>query len=375
MSSAKSPVLMDATEMMKGLKPEDLKALLKAKVGESMHTDASPAVLKRINALKHVQVDLLKIEANFYDELHELELKYAKSYEPLFEKRRKIVVGEVEPTEEEGKWTLDDDEEKPEEAILPVENGAVEEKGIKNFWLETLQSFRITSEIVQEYDEEILGYLEDIQVKLFDKKPYGYSLEFTFSENPFFSNKVLTKTYILKTEVDPKDPFSYDGPDLEKATGCLITWKEGKNVCKKMVKKKLKSKNKKQPPKIVTKEEKQDSFFNFFETPKMPKSGGQMSAGEEKRVAKKSESEADEEDEDHDAELYLIADFEIGQYLKEKIIPKAILFYTGEGVDDEFDEDDYDDEEGEEGSGNSCIFLENVKIGFRCFNWHFICMI
>jgi len=340
MSSTKSPVIMDATEMVKGMKPADLKSLLKQKIDEQMHADVSPVVQKRINALKNVQVDLLKVEAAFYDELHELEIKYSHIYEPFFERRRQIVTGETEPTESESKWALDEEEDKPAEAkILPVANGEeTEEKGVKNFWLETLQSFRITSEIIQEYDEEILAYLQDIQIKLFDKKPYGYTLEFYFSENPFFTNKVLTKTYTLKCEVDPKDPFAYDGPDLETATGSVINWKEGKNVCVKVVKKKIKSKNKKQPPKVVSKEEKQDSFFNFFETPKK--------VSDEKRVAKKSESSVEgDEDDEHDAELYLIADFEIGQYLKEKIVPKAILFYTGEGVDDEFDEEDYDEDE------------------------------
>lgn len=340
-TNAKSPVIMDATEMMKGMKPEDLKALLKGKISESMHQNASPAVQKRINALKNVQVQMLEVEAKFYDELHELELKYAKAYDPFYEKRRTIISGDYQPSETEGKWALDETEETVEDKVLPVENGDEEEKGIKNFWLETLQSFRITSEIIQDYDEEILGYLQDVQVKLFDKKPYGYTLEFYFAENPFLSDKMLTKTYTLKTEVDPKDPFAYDGPDLETAVGCTINWKEGKNVCMKMVKKKLKSKNKKQPPKVVTKEEKQDSFFNFFETPKL------AVKSEDKTVAKVSESEADEADDEdqHDQELYLIADFEIGQYLKEKIIPKAILFFTGEGVDDEFDEDDYDEED------------------------------
>ncbi len=105
-----------------------------------------------------------------------------------------------------------------------------DEKGIFNFWLETLQSFRMTSELIQEHDEPILSFLQDMKVVLFDKKPYGYTLEFHFAENPYFTNKVLTKTYELKTEVDQKDPFSYEGPDLERTTGCKIDWKQGKNV-------------------------------------------------------------------------------------------------------------------------------------------------
>jgi hypothetical protein len=78
--SAKSPVIMDATEMMKGLKPEDLKALLKGKIAEGMHQSASPYTQKRINALKHVQVQMLEAEAKFYDELHELELRYVNPW-------------------------------------------------------------------------------------------------------------------------------------------------------------------------------------------------------------------------------------------------------------------------------------------------------
>jgi len=307
--SQKNLIDTDATNMIKDLKPEDLKAMLKEKL--SNHVDLnqhepSPAQMKKINALKNVQVNLLKVEAKFYDELHELECKYSQLYEPFFEKRRTIVSGEYEPTEEETKWPLDEEPESAEAAnILPVENGTeTPEKGIENFWLVTLQSFRITSEIIQEYDEPILGYLKDIRVKLFDKKPYGYTLEFYFNENPYFTNKVLTKTYELKTEVDPKDPFSYDGPDLDKAIGCKINWNPNKNVCTKLIKKKLKPRNKKQPPKIVTKEEKQDSFFNFFETPKAvqdksklnPKSP--MSSGaEDKKVALKSPKKVSESSE------------------------------------------------------------------------------
>ena len=99
----------------------------------------------------------------------------------------------------------------------------------------------------------------------------------------------------------------------------------------------------------MTKEEKQDSFFNFFDTPgksgksttaKSPVSSSAEDNGKSnnKQVALKNKHVDDDENDDggeeDDEELFLIADFEIGQYLKEKIIPKAILYYTGEGIDD-----------------------------------------
>merc|ERR1711974_479852 len=73
----------------------------------------------------------------------------------------------------------------------------------------------------------------------------------------------------------------------------------------------------------VTKTVTKDSFFNFFSPCPMP--------------------EDDDEEMDEESQALLTADFEIGHYLRERIIPRAVLFYTGEALDDE----DYD-EEGEE---------------------------
>ena len=48
----------------------------------------------------------------------------------------------------------------------------------------------------------------------------GFRLIFTFSENPYFSNRELVKTYYMVDEVDPV---------LEKPEGTQIQWKEGKD--------------------------------------------------------------------------------------------------------------------------------------------------
>lgn len=88
--------------------------------------------MKKINALKNVQLQMLDVESKFYDELHELECKYAKLYEPFYEKRKKIVTGEYEPTELEGKWALDELEDE-EDQKAPVENGEPK-KDAGNFW-------------------------------------------------------------------------------------------------------------------------------------------------------------------------------------------------------------------------------------------------
>jgi len=35
-----------------------------------------------------------------------------------------------------------------------------------------------------------------------------------FSENPYFSNSVLTKEYKLREGPDPESPLDYDGPEI-----------------------------------------------------------------------------------------------------------------------------------------------------------------
>jgi len=75
-----------------------------------------------------------------------------------------------------------------------------------------------------------------------------------------------------------------------------------------------------------------DSFFNFFKPP-VPRKDG--------------EEDDDEAEEDLDERLEL--DYNIGEDIKEKLIPRAIDWYTGAALEyEEIDEDDlpaeYDDD-------------------------------
>ncbi|XP_046455255.1 nucleosome assembly protein 1-like 1-B [Daphnia pulex] len=72
------------------------------------------AVQRRIKALKNLQLETTKIEAEFFKEVHVLECKYQTKYQSFFEKRAKITSGELEPTDEDCVWTLDDDKESEE---------------------------------------------------------------------------------------------------------------------------------------------------------------------------------------------------------------------------------------------------------------------
>ena len=94
----------------------------------------------------------------------------------------------------------------------------------------------------------------------------GFTIEFDFTPNDYFSNTMLSKSYELRTGLDEHEPLSYEGPEIVKSKGCEIQWKKGKNVTVKMVKKRQKHKNR-GTIRVVTKEVQTDSFFNFFSPP------------------------------------------------------------------------------------------------------------
>jgi len=315
--------------------------------------DTLPQCIKnRINALKNVQVECAHLEGKFYEEAHQLEMKYAELFKPLYDKRMDIVNAIYEPTEEETKWVepgLDEDEEKAEDEEKSTEKNEEKSedekmadsvmdqlkldentKGIPEFWLTAMRNVELIEEMIQEHDEPLLHHLTDVKLIFTGKKAdstdddteMGFVLEFHFSPNDFFTNTALTKTYRMKSEPDKDDPFSFDGPDIFACTGCQIDWKKGKNITQKQVKKKQKHKGRGQT-RIITKMVKTDSFFNFFDPPELPE---------------------DEDDLDEETEALLAVDFEIGHFFRERLIPKAVLFYTGEAIEEDSDDEDEDEE-------------------------------
>ena len=52
---------------------------------------------------------------------------------------------------------------------------------------------------------------------------------------------------------------------------------------------------------------------------------------------------------DDETEALLSADFEIGHYIRERIVPRAVLYFTGDALDDDDFEEEEEEEEEEEG--------------------------
>ncbi len=177
--------------------------------------------------MKNIQLKVIDIESSFYDELHALECKYALKYESLFEKRRQIVSGVYEPNDEESKWEYDDmldkeevtkkDEEEDNSETL--DEASINKTGLPEFWLQAIKSSNLLSKMMQPNDESVLKYLSDIKIVMHEQAPIGYTIEFYFNKNEYFTNEKLTKTYSLTTEKDKKDPLSYEGPVFYKCQG------------------------------------------------------------------------------------------------------------------------------------------------------------
>ncbi|CAL2041449.1 unnamed protein product [Caenorhabditis brenneri] len=274
-------------------------------------------VKQRVCALKKLQRESIKIESDFYKRVHELELEFEQKFKGIFDTRRAIVTGEKEPTEAESDVPI---LEGLNEAQLTDLNKTTEAdpsaKGIKDFWLTALKTHDLISESIEEHDIPILSYLTDITTAA-NTDPMGFKLEFHFATNPYFKNTVLTKTYVLNFDPDEDAPIAFDGPHIVRVIGDQIEWEDGKNVTKKAVKKKQKKGA--NAGKFLTKTVKADSFFNFFDPPK-------------------SKDERNEDEDDEQAEEYLELDYEMGQALRDTVIPRAVLFYTGElQSDDMFD--------------------------------------
>lgn len=202
---------------------------------ESLH----PSVRRRVAGLKGIQKEHSKLEAQFQEEVLELEKKYFGKFTPLYQRRSTIINGDIEPTEAEieaGKEDEESDEEETEEEPKKEEEGEAT-NGIPEFWLSAMKNQISLAEMITDRDEEALKHLTDIRMEYLDRP--GFRLIFEFSENEFFTNKTISKSYFYKDESGYGGDFIYDHAD-----GSKIDWKEDKDLTIRLESKKQRNKSK-----------------------------------------------------------------------------------------------------------------------------------
>ncbi|OBT55868.1 hypothetical protein VE04_02856 [Pseudogymnoascus sp. 24MN13] len=304
---------------------------LSSLVGQSSgYVESLPTpVRRRVAGLKGVQRDHSKLEAEFQEEVLQLEKKYFEKFTPLYQKRAAIVNGTAEPTEDEIKAGEEDEEEEEkdeEEAAVKPEETTDAITGIPEFWLSAMKNQISLAEMITDRDEAALKHLTDVRMEYLDKP--GFRLIFEFAENDFFTNTTITKTYFYQNESGYGGDFIYDH-----AEGDKIDWKAGKDLTVRIESKKQRNKNTKQT-RVVKKTVPTESFFNFFSPPKAP-------------------TDEDDDDAASDIEERLELDYQLGEDIKEKLIPRAVDWFTGEALqfeemDDDLEEHDFEDDDDEE---------------------------
>ncbi|KAG6811131.1 hypothetical protein H0H92_008826 [Tricholoma furcatifolium] len=329
------PELSAFQQQMLGMVQGKLAGLLGKSSG---YIESLPIEVKlSVEALKGVQVKQNELQNQYKRECLELEKKYLALQQPLYARRNAIIAGQSAPTKEEieagEQYSIKDDEDYEP---LPKDT-APTASGISEFWLTALRNHPGITDLITDRDAAALKHLTDISIVYLEgeAKP-GFKLIFAFSPNEFFENTVLEKTYIYQEEVGYSGDFVYD-----RAIGTEIKWKEDKDLTKEFEIKKQRNKNTNRT-RLVRKAHPTESFFNFFSPPTPP---------DEEAI----ENEEIDEDELAEIDEKLELDYQIGEDLKEKIIPRAVDYFTGKALeyefgdedDDEFDEDDEDEDEDE----------------------------
>lgn len=133
-----------------------------------------------------------------------------------------------------------------------LENNA-KEKGISDYWLKALDnSFSVYFKI-NDQDKKILIHLKDLRINYFDDM-VSYKLEFVFSENEYFSNQILSKTYFYDSK----------SQKCTKIEASVINWKGDDKIPNKIIKKVGKSKAIKSKSNNTTTIV--ETFFDFFKS-------------------------------------------------------------------------------------------------------------
>ena len=268
-----------------------------------------PEVRRRIRALKKLQFNKQEIDGQLEEEILKIiESKFRDKYDEIFTKRRDIITGSVEPTEDDCDFDTDSEESEPN---IEVNDQKVE--GIPRFWLDSLESITLIRQWISDEDMSALFNLKDIVLNE-SSDPPKLVIEFYFEPNEYFENEVLTKEYLLKFGPDPENTNDSVAFYPIERKGCAINWKKGKKL--------LKNYSKHRCPKL----EEIPSFFCFFDPPEEPKDKIEMS---------------------DDLKDFLWEDWQIAFFLAKKLVPNAVLFYTGDMTDEESEDSSSDSDSDE----------------------------
>lgn len=248
-------------------------------------------IRRRVGALRQIHDERLHIMEQYRMELKSLDAKYAIQYQPLYDQRHAIVIGSIEPSastsffgDEMYAENLMEDFAYPDHAkavIATAEAESLHICGIPHFWTTVLQNHELISPLITELDTQALDYVCNI-CSYENLNADGFTIEFSFKENPFFSNTTLVKAYEVERHVAGE-------MILKKSSGSTIEWRAPTSPLM----------------------DDAASFFTFFSPVNM--------------------DALDEQSDTYGRNMSMLdVDFQVGYAIHDAILPDAILWYTGE---------------------------------------------
>jgi nucleosome assembly protein 1-like 1 len=302
-------------------KPEEPKEEEKKEEPKKEDEPKEPDDPPIVKALKEVDDKYLALEREYELEVDKLRKAFEAKQQPFLDERKKLL--------------LESDKE----------NKSSGTPALPGFWLQALKNHPAFDDEIQKWDEPVLEFLIDVTKAYVDQDDShkGFIITMSFLENDYFTNTELTK------EIRTKEPSPYTGDiDCIECKSTVIDWKQNKDVTVERVEKKVKgggAKKAKQKGKATI--EPRDSFFrSFFVT---HKEGEPLSDEVKERMLEGMPMDDDDDDDDDEMIKYFLeSQLEVGEALRDQIIPFAVRWFTGEADPNKDDDDDDEDEEEEE---------------------------
>ncbi|KAL2760875.1 hypothetical protein ACRALDRAFT_1078581 [Sodiomyces alcalophilus JCM 7366] len=312
---------------------------------QSEFLQKNPPVAGPVSNLLDLQLRYYALNQQFQDAVWQLEQQHYARCQSLFQDRQAVVVSGHNDTALHSDVAGQQQGDGGSSSPVPA-------RGIPFFWLRAMKNNPAIASWICESDEPALSYLRDVRTEFVDKEGItGFRIVFDFDKNPYFSNATLTKEFIYERD-NPQDDI-YGELLYAKAPGCAINWHPGHDLTEI----------------TITASEQVDgqSFFEFFQS--SPDEDEENDDGEgDSDDSDAADSDDDEENsddgsvedisrgsnagfeddsDDEDEDWALDYEFELGEEFKDRLIPYAVHWYTGEALNFEDDDED-EDEDGDE---------------------------
>lgn len=161
-----------------GLTPNKIRKVDPVDGAQNSHTDQQE-IIEEIHSVQ-CQIDALNEQAS--EEILKIEQNYNRLRKPHFEQRTDLT------------------------------------RRIPNFWMTVFINHPQLQMLIDEEDEEALQYMTFLEVEEFEDIKSGYRIKFGFAENPYFSNDVIFKEFVVNE----------NGDQSSRATS--IKWKAGMDL-------------------------------------------------------------------------------------------------------------------------------------------------